>query len=146
MYSKVIRKTFQQLTNQEVYQILDIRNDVFVIEQKIFYLDTDFKDQHCIHYFIMDDEQMVSYLRLIPQKVKYDEYSIGRVATKKAYRRQGLAEKLVMQAMQDIKGFPVRISVQAYLRTYYEKMGFKVVKDVYLEENIPHYEMLHENK
>jgi ElaA protein len=146
MYSKVISKKFELLTNQEVYQILDIRNDVFVIEQKIFYLDTDFKDQHCIHYFIMDDDQMISYLRLIPPNLKYQEYSIGRVATKKAYRRQGLAQKLVMQAMQDIKGQPVRISGQAYLKSYYEKMGFKVVKDLYLEENIPHYEMLHENK
>lgn len=139
------KKSFDELTNQELYQLLDLRLKVFVTEQKIVYTDTDFKDQKSLHYFIMHDDHMVSYLRVIPKGLKYEEFAIGRVATDEAYRHQGLATKLIKQAMEDLKGEPIRISAQAYLKAYYEGLGFKVVKGPYIEEDILHYEMLCNN-
>jgi ElaA protein len=146
MQSNIVKKTFLELTHQELYQILDIRSKVFVMEQEILYVDTDYKDQHAVHYMIKSDDQIIAYLRLVHPGYKYDEYSITRVATLKNYRQKGLATHLIKEAMQDVSGFPIRISGQSYLKTYYEKLGFKVVHGPYVEEDILHYEMLHENK
>ncbi|MBN2300679.1 MAG: GNAT family N-acetyltransferase [Acholeplasmataceae bacterium] len=146
MYSEVIKKEFKELTNEEIYQILDLRSKVFVMEQQIMYVDTDYKDQKSIHYMIKDDDQIVCYLRLIPPYIKFNEYALSRVVTDPNYRSKGLASKLIVETMNDIKGFPVRISGQAYLKSYYEGLGFEVVKGPYLEEDIEHYEMLHLNK
>ena len=77
---------------------------------------------------------------------KYDEYTIGRVATYQPYRQKGYATMLIEACMNDIKGSPIRISGQAYLKEYYEKLGFVTVKGPYLEEEILHYEMLFDNK
>ncbi len=145
MLSKTIRRHFTELSKEELYRILDLRSQVFVMEQKILYLDTDFKDQKSVHYFIMDGDRMVSYVRLIPPKIKFEEYALSRVATLKDYRGQGIARRLIEDVMAEIKGHPIRISGQAYLRKYYEKLGFKVVRGPYIEEDILHYEMLHPN-
>jgi ElaA protein len=146
MLSNIVKKTFQELSNQEVYQILDLRNKVFIMEQAILYLDTDFRDQKSIHYMIFDGEKLVSYLRLIPPGVKFPkEHALSRVVTDPDYRSQRLASKIIKEAMHDVKGFPIRISGQAYLKGYYEGLGFKVVKGPYIEEDILHYEMLNSN-
>ena len=146
MYSNIIKKTFNELTQQELYDLLDLRSQVFVMEQKILYVDTDYKDQHSIHYFIKDQDKMICYLRLVEPGYKFDEYAISRVATHMNYRNLGLATKLIQASMQDVIGKPIRISGQAYLKTYYEKLGFKVVKGPYIEEDILHYQMLHQNE
>ncbi len=146
MYSNIIKKTFNELTQQELYDLLDLRSQVFVMEQKILYVDTDYKDQHSIHYFIKDQNKMICYLRLVEPGYKFDEHAISRVATHKDYRKQGLATKLILESMKDIAGKPIRISGQAYLKSYYENLGFKVVKGPYVEEDILHYQMLFENK
>ena len=142
MYSDISKKPFNQLTNEEVYQILDLRLKVFVMEQQIMYVDTDYKDQKCIHYMIKDDNHIVCYLRVIPKGLKYEEYALSRVVTDPNYRSHKLATKLIKKAMEDLKGEPIRISGQAYLKAYYEGLGFKVVKGPYLEEDILHYEMV----
>jgi len=145
MYSEIVKKSFKELSSEEIYQILDLRLKVFVMEQQIMYVDTDYKDQKSIHYFIKDGDRIVSYLRLIPPHIKFDEYALSRVVTDPNYRSYGLASKLIIEALNDVKGEPIRISGQAYLKDYYEKLGFKVVKGPYLEEDILHYEMVHEN-
>lgn len=145
MEPAILKKTFNELTNEELYQILDLRLKVFVMEQEILYTDTDFKDQKSIHYMIKDKNVVVSYLRLCLPGVKYPEYALSRVVTDSKYRKQGLATKLIIESMHDIKGNPVRISGQAYLKEYYEHLGFKVVKGPYMEEDILHYEMLSSN-
>jgi ElaA protein len=142
MCSDVIKKRFEDLTPWDLYNILDLRGEVFLIEQEIFYLDTDGKDQESMHWFIMDGDVMVSYLRVLPPGLKYGEHSIGRVATKASYRRQGLASKLIKAVISDIQGMPIRISAQAYLASYYMTFGFKTVSDVYIEEGLEHVEML----
>ena len=143
----IIKKSFDELSNEELYDILDLRYTVFMMEQKIIYVDTDYKDQKCMHYFIKNDEgKIISYLRLIPKGLKYDEYSIGRVVTDANYRKKGLATILIEEVKKDLKGEAIRISAQAYLEDYYKKLGFHTVKDRYIEEGIPHYEMLCLNK
>jgi len=146
MLSEITKKAFKDLTNEEIYQILDLRVKVFVMEQQIMYVDTDYKDQKSIHYMIKDDNQIVCYLRLIPPHIKFDEYALSRVVTDPNYRSRKLASELIIAAMNDVKGNPIRISGQAYLRTYYEGLGYKVVKGPYLEEDILHYEMIHPNQ
>lgn len=146
MSLNIIHKPFEALTPSMLYDIMDIRLTVFVMEQEIMYVDTDYKDQHSIHYMLYDGDQLVSYLRLIKPGFKYDEYTIGRVATYQPYRQKGYATMLIKACMNDIKGSPIRISGQAYLKEYYEKLGFVTVKGPYLEEEILHYEMLFDNK
>ncbi len=141
----ILKKTFNELTNEELYQILDLRLKVFVMEQAILYTDTDYKDQNSIHYMIKDHDVVISYLRLCLPGVKYNEYALSRIVTDSKYRKFGLATKLIIESMKDIQGEPVRISGQAYLKGYYEKLGFKVVKGPYMEEDILHYEMLSKN-
>ncbi len=145
MSLNIVKKTFGELTNQELYQILDLRGKVFVMEQKILYLDTDYKDQKSVHYMIFEGNKLISYLRLVEPGYKFKEYAISRVLTEPDYRNKGLATKLIKEAMQDIKGQPIRISGQAYLKSYYEGLGFNVVKGPYIEEDILHYEMIHPN-
>jgi ElaA protein len=146
MLSKIIKKSFNELTNEELYRIFDLRFKVFVMEQKILYLDTDFKDQNSIHYMIFDDDKLISYLRLVLPGFKYKEYALSRIATDPDYRSKRLATDLIKTSMNDIKGEPVRISGQAYLKEYYENLGFKVVHGPYIEEDILHYEMYHDNE
>ncbi|MBU1141353.1 MAG: GNAT family N-acetyltransferase [Firmicutes bacterium] len=146
MLSNIVKKSFQELTNEEVYQILDLRLKVFVMEQQIMYVDTDYKDQKSMHYMIKDNDQLICYLRLIPPKVKFNEYALSRIATDPNYRSNKLATKIINEAIRDVKGHPIRISGQAYLKTYYEGLGFSVVKGPYLEEDILHYEMIHPNQ
>lgn len=143
---QIKKKTFNELSAQDIYHILNLRLEVFLIEQNIIYVDTDYVDQKSIHYFIEEDDKIVSYLRLIPKGYKYIEYSIGRVVTDKVYRQKGYSTALIQAALSDVKGEKVRISGQAYLQKYYEKLGFKTVSDAYMEEGILHYEMLNDNK
>ena len=86
---QIKKKSFDELTAHEIYGILNLRLEVFLDEQQIIYVDTDYVDQKCIHYFIEEDGKVVSYLRLIPKGYKYIEYSIGRVVTDKGYRHKG---------------------------------------------------------
>ncbi|MBU1093831.1 MAG: GNAT family N-acetyltransferase [Firmicutes bacterium] len=146
MFSNVIKKSFDELTNLELYQILDLRFKVFVMEQQILYVDTDYKDVKSVHYFIKDGDQIVSYLRLIPKGVKFCEFALSRIATDPNYRSHGLATQLIKVSLEDVKGEPIRISGQAYLKDYYEHLGFEIVKGPYLEEDILHYEMVHSNQ
>ncbi len=146
MFSDVIKKTFIELTHDELYQILDLRNLIFIMEQKILYIDTDFKDQYCMHYMIKDGDRVISYLRVVPKGKKFAEYALSRVATRPEYRGLKLGEKIIKTAMDDYKGEPFRISGQAYLKSYYERLGYHVERGPYIEEDILHYEMLAENQ
>lgn len=126
--------------------MLDLRYTVFLMEQKILYIDTDYLDQKCLHYFIKNEEdKIISYLRVIPRGLKYLEHGVGRVVTDQKYRKNGLATLLMNEVKNDLKGYDIRISGQAYLKAYYEHLGFKVVGKPYLEEGILHYEMLFHN-
>jgi len=145
MDNVIFKKRFHELNVDELYQILDLRSKVFVLEQHCLYADIDFKDEMSVHYWMKDEHKIIAYLRLIPPGIRFKEHAISRVVTDSKYRHQGLAKKLIQQALDDIHGHPVRISGQAYLKHYYETFGFHVVSDLYLEDDIPHYEMLNPN-
>lgn len=141
-------KKFSELKRQELYKIIRSRIEIFVVEQKCPFQDCDDKDQNAFHLFYTDQDQIAAYLRIIPPNISYQEPSIGRVLVKKEYRRRGLGLKIMKKAVTFIKNnmdsTAVRISAQEYVLELYQILGFKVVSEMYLEDNIPHYEMLYE--
>lgn len=139
-------KKFEELSKEELYKILEARINIFVVEQDCPYPECDNKDQGSFHLFFKDQDQITAYLRIIPSGISYAETSIGRVLVKKAYRRSGLGQKLMQQAISFIKNElaedAIRISAQEYILNFYQKLGFEIVSDRYLEDEIPHFEML----
>jgi len=140
-------KRFSELSTRELYKIIEVRINVFVVEQNCPYEECDNKDQDSFHLFYLDQEQIAAYLRIIPAGISYQEASIGRVLVNEDYRREGLGLKLMQQAISFIENnfasAAVRISAQEYILDFYQRLGFKVVSDRYLEDNIPHFEMLY---
>ncbi|MCR1933408.1 GNAT family N-acetyltransferase [Clostridium tepidum] len=140
-------KKFNELTVEEIYEILKIRNEVFIVEQKCPYDDCDDKDKDAYHLFYMEEGKVIAYLRILEKGVSYNEISIGRVLVNKDYRRKGLARKIVLEAIgfieNNLKENVIRISAQHYLIDFYKSVGFTPVSKVYLEDNIPHIEMLY---
>lgn len=140
-------KTFEDLTNKELYEILKIRNEVFIIEQDCHYLDIDNKDYKAHHIFcINSNEEIAAYARLLPKGVSYSLASIGRVATAKAYRRQELGIDLMKKSIAFIfnnyETNSIKISAQTYLIEFYKKFGFVPIGEEYLEDEIPHIAMI----
>tara|TARA_Y100001968_G_scaffold83083_1_gene74227 strand:+ start:40 stop:498 length:459 start_codon:yes stop_codon:yes gene_type:complete len=139
-------KSFSDLKRDELYDILRFRQEIFVVEQKSWYLDVDGLDQCSLHLLVLDKETLIGYLRLTPPGSKYPETSIGRVSIHERYRGEKLGDNLLIMGIQ--KGKEVygsgsyRISAQEYLISYYEKHGFKVQGNPYDEDGIPHIEML----
>lgn len=138
-------KAFNELSREELYKIIAARINVFVVEQDCPYEECDNKDQESFHLFFHDNNEIAAYLRIIPAGLSYSVPSIGRVMVKKAYRRQGLATKMMKEAISFIKNNfnqkEIRISAQEYIIDFYKNLGFKVLSDRYLEDGIPHYEM-----
>lgn len=142
-----IIKKFNELTTYELYEILRVRNEVFVVEQKCAYQDCDDKDKNSYHLFCIDNGNIVSYLRILEKGISYEEISIGRVLVVNNYRGKNLAKESMTKAINFIETHlietSIRISAQAYLINFYKSLGFKEVSEVYLEDDIPHIEMLY---
>ncbi len=140
-------KKFNELSTEELYKILQLRSEVFVIEQECIYQDCDKKDMEATHLFCIEEGKVIATLRILNKGVSYNEISIGRVAVKKEYRRKKLARKSMEIAIEYVKenygNSPIRISAQCYISDFYKSLGFIEVSDVYLEDNIPHIEMLY---
>ncbi|RZA09344.1 MAG: GNAT family N-acetyltransferase [Proteobacteria bacterium] len=138
-------KSFAALTTLELYEIMRLRAEVFVVEQNCVYQDCDGYDQSCRHLFAREGEEIAAYLRLVPAGVKYPDASIGRVVTSPRARGKGIGRALVKEALRlcDEEKIPgLRISAQAYLEKFYRELGFERVGEAYLEDGIPHVEML----
>lgn len=137
---------FDELSTRELYEILNLRQSVFGVEQKCAYLDTDGVDYECWHLCGRENGQLLAYLRVVPAGIKYQEPSIGRVVTSSQGRGKGLGKILMTEALKNIQKelglTPIRISAQAYLEKFYGDFGFKRIGETYLEDNIPHLEML----
>lgn len=142
-------KRFDELAPGELYDLLQLRCEVFVVEQDCPYLDPDGKDRQPGAWHLMGRDAagtLVAYLRLLPAGVSYaGAPSFGRVVTSPRHRGQGLGDALVVQALREMDrlwpGQPVRIGAQAHLTGYYGKHGFVVDSDEYDEDGIPHREM-----
>ena len=139
-------KKFDELTNSELYNLLKERTMVFVVEQNCPYLEVDGKDPFSYHLFKEDQGEIVAYLRILPAGVSYQEASIGRVFVKKEYRGSGMAGELLKRGLDfiesELKETTVKIQAQDYLRKFYSSFGFQPISDTYLEEHIPHVDML----
>lgn len=141
-------KSFCELSTKELYQIMMLRNEVFVVEQACPYQDCDGKDMHAWHLLLKEAGMLVGYLRILPKGLSFEEVSIGRLVVAPSARGRGLAKKLMQDAIafirHDLHENKVRISAQAYLQGFYEDLGFRAVTETYLEDDIPHLEMLYE--
>lgn len=144
---KWIIKKFKELKTEELYNILKIRNEVFVVEQQCAYQDCDGKDKFSYHLFLEENGQIIAYLRILEKGTSYDEISIGRVLVCKEHRGKGLAKEMMLKAIDFIKNAlnerDIRISAQSYLLNFYSSFGFQEVSEEYLEDDILHIEMLH---
>jgi len=143
-------KKFNQLKGEEIYKILALRNKVFILEQECAYLDCDDKDLKSYHLFSEENGELIAYLRILEKGVSYDEISIGRVVVKKSYRGKGIAREMVLKATSfienNLKEDTIKIQAQAYLLNFYSSLGFKAVSEEYLEDNIPHIDMLYKKQ
>ncbi len=140
-------KKFEELEVDELYDILRIRNEVFIVEQNCIYQDCDEKDLRAYHLYGVEDNKVIVYLRILEKGVSFDEISIGRVLVDKKYRGKGLAREILLKAIDfthnKLNEKEIRISAQEYLVSFYKSLGFATISDMYLEDGIPHIEMIY---
>lgn len=138
-------KRFEALSVTELYDLMQLRAEVFVVEQNCVYQDIDGKDQKALHLIGEDNGKVVAYARLFKPKDYFDESSIGRVVVKSTYRNKKLGHILMQEAVQAIKKHfnetKITISAQLYLKKFYESHGFIQTSETYLEDDIPHIQM-----
>jgi len=145
-------KKFQQFSVDELFEVLKLRVGVFVVEQQCAYLELDECDRHPETRHLSgrnEGGQLIAYARLLPPGLRYSEVTLGRFVVKEDFRKQGVGHQLLQEALKEISGcwpkIPIRISSQDYLQAFYERYGFLRVSKVYLEDGIPHVEMLKES-
>lgn len=142
-----IIKTFSELTTDELYKILQLRNEVFIVEQECPYQDIDGKDNESYHIFLEKDNEVIAYSRILKKGISYEQASIGRVIVKKDYRGGNIAKDMLLKSISFIENSlhekEIKIQAQAYLDKFYSSLRFKKISDVYLEDNIPHMDMLY---
>lgn len=140
-------KKFNELSVEELYKILGLRNEIFIIEQECIYLDCDNKDFKSYHLFLEENDEVIAYLRILEKGVSFDEVSIGRVSVKKSYRGKGISRELMLKGIHfienDLNEDTIKIQAQAYLLKFYISLGFKKVSEGYLEDGIPHINMIY---
>ena len=139
-------KSFQELNTTELYQILQLRSEVFVVEQDCVYQDIDFKDQNALHVLGLKNAKIIAYTRLFDSGQYFDSPSIGRVVVKDTERKFGYGHDLMKASIQAIinnyKETKITISAQVYLQKFYESHDFIKVGEEYLEDGIPHIKMI----
>ena len=137
---------FDELSAVEVYELLKLRQIVFAVEQNCVYLDVDGKDLAAWHLLGWQKGELAAYLRVLPPGLRFPEHAIGRVVTAPSARGQSVGRALMLKSLEAIQAqfgaVPIRISAQAYLEKFYGSLGFVVVGEPYLEDKIPHIEML----
>lgn len=140
-------KHFSELSTLELYALAKIRMEVFIIEQDCIYLDLDDKDLEAHHIFATEDDKVIAYTRLLAKDVNYPQVSIGRVLVVESARGRNLGHELMTQTMQFSETIygptDIKISAQQHLSKFYEEHSFKVVTEMYLEDDIPHVGMLY---
>ncbi len=143
---KWILKKFDDLSPHELYAILQLRNEVFVVEQNCVFQDADDKDQKSFHFMGWKNDKLVAYTRIVPPRVVYDQPSIGRVVTSPSARKTGIGKLLMQKSIEKTKEFfgdvSILIGAQLYLKKFYESLGFKQTSEIYLEDGIEHILMM----
>jgi len=142
-----VTKSFADLSNSELYEILRLRSEVFVVEQNCVYLDIDNNDQKAYHTLGSIGAELVATTRLFDKNIMYDGYqSIGRVLTAPKYRLTGAGKELMTYSIQACERLfgksPIKIGAQYYLKKFYSNFGFEQVGEIYLEDGIEHIPMI----
>ncbi len=139
-------KKFDDLTPHELYAILQLRNEVFVLEQNCIFQDADDKDQQSFHFMGWLNKKLIAYTRIVPAGIVSDKVSIGRVATSPSVRRTGIGKELLERSIEKTKelfgNVPIIIGAQLYLKKFYESLGFRQSGDIYHEDGIEHIKMI----
>lgn len=142
-------KRFNALSVTELYELLQLRSEVFVVEQNCVYQDIDHKDEKALHLLGKVNDKVVAYCRLFKAHDYFPNASIGRVAILEQFRSRRWGHELMQEAIIGVETAfgvqPITISAQLYLKKFYEKHGFQQVSETYLEDGIEHIEMLRNN-
>lgn len=141
---ELIIKHFNDLTTNELYELLKVREEVFVVEQTCPYQEIDGKDLFSYHVFYKDNSGIQAYVRVLKPNPDSDKVSIGRVLTVK--RGGGLGKKIMLEGIRVAKekfdADKIYLDAQVYAKGFYERVGFEQISDVFLEDGIPHIKML----
>ena len=141
----IVTKIFTELDKEELYQILRLRSEVFVVEQDCVYQDIDNKDQIATHLFYKKEEEIIGYTRIFKKGDYYENPSIGRVVVSKNKRGKDLGKEIMLESMKyikdNIKAEKIELSAQMYLDNFYKDLGFYSKGEEYLEDGIPHQRM-----
>ena len=141
-----ICKQFSELTTGELYRVLRLRSEVFVVEQNCVFQDMDNKDFVCHHMMGWQGSELLGYARIVPPGISYVESSIGRIVSSPAARGLGIGRELLEQSIRAMYGLhgkrDIRIGAQYYLKEFYESFGFVQKGEIYSEDGINHIEML----
>ena len=139
-------KKFDELSLHELYAILRLRSEVFVVEQNCVFQDMDNKDQSSYHLMGWQNNILIAYTRLIPPGISYEFSSIGRVVTSSSARGTGIGKLLMEKSIEEVENLfgktPIKIGAQLYLREFYTSFGFRQTGDIYVEDGIDHIEMI----
>lgn len=141
--------SFDALSRTQLYEVLRLRSEVFVVEQNCVFLDMDGLDSQAMHLLGFRAEELVAYVRCFPLGIAFDEASIGRVVTRQSARGGGLGHLLMAEAIRALQQQwgvqPIRIGAQAHLQSFYERHGFADVGRPYVEDGIDHIEMVRQS-
>ena len=139
-------KSFDELNNKELYELLQLRSEVFVIEQDCIYQDIDGKDERALHILGVEDGKIIAYARCFQAGDYFDDAAIGRILVRENYRKLGYGHQITKASIDAIKtkykADTIKISAQIYLVIFYESHGFKTKGDRYMEDGIPHIAMV----
>ncbi|MGL4947029.1 MAG: GNAT family N-acetyltransferase, partial [Cetobacterium sp.] len=143
---EILIKKFEELTTKELYEILKLRSEVFIVEQACVYNDVDGKDYDSTHIMMLENGVLAAYIRTIPAGISYDSSSFGRVLVREQFRGLNLGRKVVEAAIHylfNVEGVEaITIGGQHHLEKFYHSFGFKTISEVYLDDNIPHIDMI----
>ncbi|MDZ7757950.1 GNAT family N-acetyltransferase [Rhodohalobacter sp.] len=134
-----------EMSSSELYDILKLRQDIFIVEQDCVYDDIDGLDGASQHLLLKTGDELAAYSRIVPPMVKFDEISIGRIVVKMKFRGSGYGKKIVMESINRIAEIghkAIRIEAQAHLVEFYENLGFNSAGETYIVDGIPHLQMV----
>jgi len=145
---ELLTRSLETFESLELHKIFKLRIDVFVVEQECPYEEIDNKDINAMHIYLKNKNDIVAYLRVLSPGMSYEEASIGRVLVNKKYRGKGYGRQIMKAGIDYCKSHysgNIKISAQAYLEEFYKSLGFEKASDIYLEDNIPHIDMIYYN-
>ncbi len=146
-YAQWLWSSFDQLTVCQLYELLRLRESIFIVEQDVPYVDIDGKDKQCMHLMGYAGHEMVAYMRIVPLDLfEPGHFSLGRVVVRADLRGSGLGREMVKRGLAYLDGirdgWPIKISSQLYLKEFYASFGFKALGESYIEDRIPHIAMV----